>query len=313
MNKWNIVLMAFCFSVFAGGDNSIALRDQMLRSLKSLKPATVIPGFTESPREASLPPDEISTIGKGQVAQNKEAKELYQQAEESHAIRPDMNTPDMQLGAALIGNSESAPAYAACGAGQCDNSSNEISDDMNEGITRLGALSGSASEVSSNQVRNNSPSLFKGDHLECEKYILGIRDCCMDSGWGDWAVHCPANLQALQRAKAENRVYYVGSYRKHKLDLEKKHVYCVFPTKLAGIVQLQGRAAQLHIDFGRPKHPKCRGITPEELARINFKSLDLSSLTQEFRSRANIPNASSQGSHNQTHIERLNREGRAHD
>ena len=120
-------------------------------------------------------------------------------------------------------------------------------------------------------------------------------------------------MQELQRAKAENRTVYLGSYRKHKLDLDKHHVYCVFPSKLAGIVQIQGRSNQLHINFGQAKSPNCRGLTPEELERINFKVLDLSALTQEWLARKTIPDVVQQDQHNQSHIEQLNREGRAHD
>lgn len=312
-----LLLALNSLNAFSGNDTPIALRDQMLRSIKNFNPATTLPGYTENPAEVTLQPDEntnrLSNVGRQRVEQNNEAKEIYQQAEQSHVVTPNMNTSEMQLGGALIENAELPPGGLACGSGQCDSSATEISDDINEGLIRLGSLAGSADEVSSKKARSKRPTIFVGQSLECEKYILGIRDCCTGGGWGDWIVHCPSHLKALQKAKAENRVYYLGSYRKHKLDLEKKHVYCVFPSKLAGIVQLQGRFAQLHVAFGEPKYPNCRGITPEELARINFKSLNLSALTQDFKGRMVVPNASQQGRNNQSHVERLNRAGRAHD
>ncbi|WP_343118844.1 conjugal transfer protein TraN, partial [Escherichia coli] len=47
--------------------------------------------------------------------------------------------------------------------------------------------------------------------------------------------------------------------------LQKKRSYCQFDSKLAQIVQQQGRNGQLRIGFGSAKHPDCRGITVDEL------------------------------------------------
>lgn len=43
---------------------------------------------------------------------------------------------------------------------------------------------------------------------------------------------------------------------------------------MARLLHEQARA-QLGIDWGTPERPNCRGFTPEELARIDFKQLDL--------------------------------------
>ena len=204
------------------------------------------------------------------------------------------------------------PGKIACADGKCDTSQSEVSDDMAEGLSRLGALAGVAGDVSANQVKSGTPAIFTGNAKECKKYPLGFRDCCTDSGWGDWVKHCPQDLRVLQRAKQENRVVYLGSYKNHKLGA-RHYSYCIFPTKLASIVQIQGRGGQLGIPYGTAEYPNCRGLTPEELERINFAALDLSPIQKELMARMALPNNGSINKANQSHVERLRLQGRAHD
>ena len=200
-----------------------------------------------------------------------------------------------------------------CVDGSCDTTKNEESNDMGEGVSRLGALIGAASDVAKNQIDSGMAKIFAGDVVDCKSYPLGFRDCCTDSGWGDWVKQCPAHLQALQKAKDENRVVSLGKYKKHKLDLDEHHTFCVFPSKLGAIIQKEGRGAQLHISFGKAKHPVCRGITPEELEHINFEKLNLSPIEHDLVARLNQPDLGQSSAANQAHIERLNQAGRAHD
>lgn len=200
-----------------------------------------------------------------------------------------------------------------CTDGSCDTTQNEESHDMKEGVSRLGAMAGVASDVYTNQVKSGMANIFSGTSLQCEKYPLSARDCCTDSGWGDWVLHCPKELQDLQKAKDEGRAVFVGEYDDWVLDSRTHYVYCVFPSVLSSIVQIQGRGAQLHIPFGTPELPDCRGITPEELERIAFDKLNFSSLEQEFMSRLNPPDFGGVKNTNQERIEQLNQEGRAYD
>ena len=200
-----------------------------------------------------------------------------------------------------------------CTDGSCDVTQSEESHDMAEGASHLGALAGVASDVSTNQVDSGVAKIFAGTSLECEKYPLGTRDCCKDSGWGDWVLHCPKAMQELQKAKAEERVVFVGEYDDWILDSVTHYVYCIFPSKLSSIVQIQGRGTQLHIPFGTPKKPDCRGMTPEELEHIQFDQLNLSSLESEFTSRLSPPDLGGVTNVNQAHIERLNQLGQPHD
>jgi conjugal transfer mating pair stabilization protein TraN len=204
------------------------------------------------------------------------------------------------------------PGKITCADGKCDPSKADVSDDTGEGLSRLGALSGVAGEVVKHQVNSGTPAIFSGSTKECKKHPINFRDCCTDSGWGSWIKHCPEDLQMLQRAKHENRVVYLGSYKKHKLGAHH-YSYCIFPTQLAAIIQIQGRSQQLGISYGTAKEPDCRGLTPEELERIDFSRLDLSPLEQEFIARMALPSTSQIEKDSQVHVERLKEEGRAHD
>lgn len=87
-----------------------------------------------------------------------------------------------------------------------------------------------------------------------------------DSGWGQdiGLAKCSSDEKALAKAKSNKLTVSVGEFCSKKVlgvCLEKKRSYCQFDSKLAQIVQQQGRNGQLRISFGSAKHPDCRGIT----------------------------------------------------
>lgn len=177
------------------------------------------------------------------------------------------------------------PGKPHCADGACDNTVLEQSNDIQEGLSSLAVLAASAGGIAETAA-TGKPNAFAGKSLTCKKTIAGVRDCCRDSGWGDWVVHCPASMQELIKARHENRAIYLGHY---KDGLEKIHVYCVFPSLIAAIVQREGRGGQLKLSFGTAKTPDCRGISPEELAAIRFEALDFSPLTDTIKSRLQLP------------------------
>ena len=199
-----------------------------------------------------------------------------------------------------------------CADGNCNQSTEETSDDLGVGVSQLGALVGTADDVYQNQVTSGSPQIFRGDSKECKKHPFGVRDCCTDSGWGGWVVNCPKDLQDLLKAKSEGRVVSLGSYKKKKWR-SRHYVYCVFPSKLAGIVQIQGRGGQLGLSFGSATAPNCSGLTPEQLEAVDFSRLDLSAIENEITSKKILPDNLSSSQNNQSHIEVLNQKGKPHD
>jgi conjugal transfer mating pair stabilization protein TraN len=200
-----------------------------------------------------------------------------------------------------------------CVDGSCDQTKNEESDDIQEGISRLGAVAGSAEEASQQKNLSSSVEIFKGERQACSSLPLGARDCCEGEGFLEGVFHCPSNLQELQRAKLENRAVLVGTY-KEDLNLKKIFVYCVFPTKLAGILQIQGRLGQLGVGFGEPKNPLCdSGFKASLLERIDFKRLDLSSMVNDFKAKAQFKSLEEVENDAKNQAQDLHDKGRAHD
>jgi hypothetical protein len=307
-----VIMLIFSALVRAETATPLDTGDAFKRALEQFKPGEALSGFTSNPPEASLNPTEnndgLKNQGLANVHKNETSELIYTEGKTRTKVIANPNNPEMQYAEHLIEGSDST-----CTDGSCDTTKNKESHDMNEGVSRLGALAGVAGEVSTNQIAEGMAKIFAGSVIDCKSYPLGFRDCCTDSGWGDWVKHCPSDMQVLQKAKDENRVVSLGKYRKHKLDLDYHHVYCVFPSKLSAIIQKEGRNAQLHIPFGKAKSPDCRGITPQELGHINFDKLNLSPIEQELMSRLHVPDAGMASNLNQAHIERLHQEGRAHD
>ncbi|STZ74977.1 TraN [Klebsiella pneumoniae subsp. ozaenae] len=73
----------------------------------------------------------------------------------------------------------------------------------------------------------------------------------------------------------------------------KKRTYCVFDSKLARIVQEQGRGGQLHISFGSASSPNCRGVTVAEMQHIDWKVIDYSDFYSELEDNMTLPDSGS--------------------
>lgn len=74
--------------------------------------------------------------------------------------------------------------------------------------------------------------------------------------------------------------------------LERKQSYCCYNSRLARIVQEQGRP-QLGKGWGTAKAPQCGGFTPEELQRLDFGAMDLSEFITEIMRNAKTPDRAS--------------------
>ncbi|MFD3291579.1 type-F conjugative transfer system secretin TraK [Escherichia coli] len=57
------------------------------------------------------------------------------------------------------------------------------------------------------------------------------------------------------------------------------------------VVQQQGRNGQLRISFGSAKHPDCRGITVDELQKIQFDRLDFTNFYEDLMNNQKIPDS----------------------
>ena len=96
--------------------------------------------------------------------------------------------------------------------------------------------------------------------------------------------------------RGQNLCVHAGSYCSSKFlgtCLTKKESYCCFNSRLARIVNQQGRA-QLGRGYGDAKSPDCSGITVEELQRLDFSRMDLSEFYAEILPKtADLPGLTS--------------------
>jgi conjugal transfer mating pair stabilization protein TraN len=120
--------------------------------------------------------------------------------------------------------------------------------------------------------------IFKGQNLQCKKTAFGFKNCCKDKGWGlDLGLaQCSESEVLLGEKREAGFCHYVGDYKKGRfLSKRKYQSFCCFNSKLARIIQEQGRP-QLGLDWGSAEFADCRGLTPEELTRVDFARIDFS-------------------------------------
>ena len=63
--------------------------------------------------------------------------------------------------------------------------------------------------------------------------------------------------------------------------IKKAQSYCCFGSMLSRIIQEQGRN-QIGLNLGSAESPNCRGLTVEEMQRLDFTQIDFTEYTQEL-------------------------------
>lgn len=95
---------------------------------------------------------------------------------------------------------------------------------------------------------------------------------------------CEQDEQFLGMKRGQNLCHFLGSYCSKKVlgvCMEKKQSYCCFNSRLARIINEQGRS-QLNISWGSAKAPKCEGFTIEQLQQLDFSQMDMSEFIEEI-------------------------------
>lgn len=121
--------------------------------------------------------------------------------------------------------------------------------------------------------------------MQCEcSFMQGaLYDCCKKMrgfAVSTYLAKCRAEEQALAEKRFEGKCHYVGS-RKERLGTQTTQVFCCFPTKLARVLQEEGRK-QLQIPWGSAEEPLCRGLAVSELQRMDFTAIDLSAAIEDL-------------------------------
>lgn len=195
----------------------------------------------------------------------------------------------------VTGEAQLCSGQLVCANGECDAIENGTSDGFGKAVSALAAVTAAAQDVAA--MNDVNVRAFTGKPVECRMAIAGFNNCCKDSGWGQGIglAHCDSEEKALGKAKEKLLTVYVGTYCSKKalgVCLQKKKAYCQFDSKLAQIVQAQGRKGQLGIGFGSGKHPDCRGITVEELQSLKFDRMDFSNFYSDLNAGTTIPSDS---------------------
>ena len=166
-------------------------------------------------------------------------------------------------------------------------------DDFKKAMSTLSATSDASKDFD-----GKGNFIFKGQLLECSNVIAGVKNCCRDSGWGiDLNLaHCSTLEEKLGKARENKLVVPTGvyCYKRQKLPIgsvcvEHHETFCVFQSKLARMVQEQGRRGQLHISFGEGKESNCSGITPKKMQLIHFEAIDFSEFYDDIKNKMKKP------------------------
>lgn len=179
--------------------------------------------------------------------------------------------------------------YTNCETEECK--TKHTNQDFGDTASKLQMITEAAKNI------NDDPEnikIFTGKTLKCRKTTAGYNNCCSDSGWGQniGLAGCNNEEKELGGAKQKGLAISVGEYcSKDVLGVcvEKKRSYCVFNSKLAKIVQKQGRKDQLNIGFGSKKNPNCRGLTLEEFEQINFDIINFNEFYNDLNNQIDIP------------------------
>lgn len=173
-----------------------------------------------------------------------------------------------------------------CIDGNCIDKSYEMDADMMDSVSKLYALS---------QGKNDGYNfkIFEGVSRHCSKKIADYCNCCkiFPKGWGkQLGAKCSKDEQILANLRQKNLCEYVGKKSSKNLGVTTvtKHYFCCFSNILEKTIQIQGRK-QLGFNFGSGGNPNCRGLTFDELARIDFSKIDFSPVAAEIQMKMAMP------------------------
>lgn len=151
-------------------------------------------------------------------------------------------------------------------------------------LTTLSIFEAIKQDMEKSQLSDSTDlQIFKGTSRQCSKNITPdlMYDCCFSfKGLANELKlsHCTADEVALEEMRDKGLCVYIGSYDGKLLNMftsRKEHVFCCFSTKISRVFQEKARE-QMGIDWGKPEKPDCRGLSLDEIARLDFTKLDLS-------------------------------------
>lgn len=174
-----------------------------------------------------------------------------------------------------------------CIDGNCFDKSYEVNQEMMESISQVYAIS------QMKGVTDLNFKLFAGSEQHCSKKMADYSNCCsLKGGWGSTlGAKCSDNEKDLAQKRRKNLCIFVGSEKRKTAGvktLTKDH-YCCFGSLFNKVFQVQARK-QLGMSFGNADEPDCRGLTLEEIMRLDFEKIDFSEFFTEIAKKLKTPN-----------------------
>ena len=118
---------------------------------------------------------------------------------------------------------------------------------------------------------------------------------------------CEQSEQLLAMHRDANLCVHVGSFCSARVPIiktciEQTESYCCFNSRLARIINEQGRG-QVGKGWGSAEGPDCSGFTTAEFEQLDFSRIDMSEFVQEISASVNVPSASSFGQNVQSTVQ----------
>jgi conjugal transfer mating pair stabilization protein TraN len=180
-----------------------------------------------------------------------------------------------------------------CIDGSCETIERTANNEFRDAVTALHAM-----DEARKDFDPDSLTLFKGTRNTCSSKVFGVLNCCKGKGFPLIpgisllvSLGCSREETLLHERDAKGLCAYVGTYCSHKvlgICVTKRKAYCCFESKLARILQEQGRR-QLPKPWNTPKREQCAGFTLDEFALLDLSQMDFSEVYAEFTEAARLP------------------------
>ena len=173
-----------------------------------------------------------------------------------------------------------------CINGECETITREPNTEFGQAVMALNSVADASHSLDPNNL-----TIFKGTRNTCSKTIFGITNCCAPRGFPIVGGGCSSEDKVLKDQREKGLCHYVGTYCSSSVlgvCVKKKESHCCYGSKLARIIQEQGRP-QLGLTFGTAKKSTCDGFTVDQFAHLDLSRIDFSEVMAEFVEAAKLP------------------------
>lgn len=184
---------------------------------------------------------------------------------------------------AFVDNEWQCSPFPCFGGNDIENTDTQVglTDANNEGWDDSGSCDGQIYIFNGKDNRCRSDDVFfglaGGGCCDKDKVFLGL-------------VACKEEEIKLAKLNKGDKCYEVGEYCSKKIKfigcIQKKKTFCCFNSKLARIINEQGRP-QIGKEWGSSKEPDCKGFTPEEFSKLDFSEINMDEFFEDIQKKFN--------------------------